>query len=525
MPVRLFTGLLVCHSACLWGACTPRHELNPSQSTRLDLAAPSFAERGPHDDEAVVAGFTDAVGQIAWREDDGDEVAPEVYATLEAMLETRAVHEGCSGGVCKVTRSLLVHRTSESAPAPSQWPTLDTLTEVAVFGVSYARNCTWFVATRTSRGWLEPIQLGGSARDCAVPLDDWVLGNHATLWFPVAIQHDADAVRIEAQVVESEGLYEIWDDPKAVATINRHRSVTVCRIGVFGSGTLACSERDEVAPAIRTSAAGLIAAAPLAPGPESFPLREAHRVGLELPARWIIAPRAPTSETDPVDRPQSLGKLTETLSRYSAAAVAQVSLGLDKPTVLINRTVPTIGVFDAGRYREISNRFASFVNEELEVTAIHGFDGGVQVDLSRTVRGDTTVTWRWSELITTEYQVMLARGVEFAVDGKHVASWERKVSADTTGVTLSGGRGELAWFRGTGRYTWDELAHATRRWRLAFARAWEPVSGEPTRRADGRDPHDEFTKDIVGRVVTIPGFVEPVNWAVVDAVTPISSFE
>src|SRR5690606_17659357 len=103
-----------------------------------------------------------------------------------------------------------------------------------------------------------------------------------------------------------------------------------------------------------------------------------------------------------------------------------VPLGVGKPTVLINRTSPTIGIFDAGRYREVSNRFRTFLNEELTVTAVHPFDGGVQVDLERTVRGDTTVTWRWSELITTEHQVMLARGVEIAVAGRLMASWERK---------------------------------------------------------------------------------------------------
>ena len=90
--------------------------------------------------------------------------------------------------------------------------------------------------------------------------------------------------------------------------------------------------------------------------------------------------------------------------------------------------------------------------------------------------------------------------------------WTRRIEVADDGVHLTEGKGALAWFRGTGRYRWDDLASATTRWarQLEVALAAAPPSMWIE--------HDEKGDDTRVALAFVPGFVEPVGRTIVDQV-------
>lgn len=476
--------------------------------TNRQARAESAIEKAPVTltDEAVLMAFARAV--------DGPRSEPREGSTVDVsatILEALA-----SSGECEPpTQCELIIRGNvvikEATPPAPDWPQLEPIEEVALVGLSRERICEWSLVARSKSGWLDPMWLGVSAAGCKTPLDDGAIEHDTELWFPVAVAHDGLAIRIEAQTIApSDELVAIWDDPRKSAAISRTRAVLLCRVHPLGAGGLACTTASDPPSTMTGTARLLYATAPLEPGSKLLPMSRSPEV-TTLASRWLIAP--PTDAKEPL-------LLAEVLSRYQRTETEFHSLGEKLPTVLVDRTNLSLLVLNRGATTWLSTHYASYANETLRITRVERTSGLLRVDYERILDGSTRVTWRFTELVTATHHVRLAAGVELSVDGKPLRSWSRTIEADPQGVTLRANRGELAWFRGTGRFTYAELERATARWRLGLARAWEAVAQEPTSFPE-RSRSEFAMKEGRGRLVTIPGYAEPTNWAVVDVVTPL----
>jgi hypothetical protein len=304
--------------------------------------------------------------------------------------------------------------------------------------------------------------------------------------------------------------------------------VQLCVNGAYGPGTFACAR--EAIPA--KSAAGAMepkGAPKPAQRPNTarveglLPFTEATRVGLEGAAKWYVAP-----SSSPSDRGAT--SLREALDSSGASVRLPIGStgagGAGAGTVLANRW--GLYLTRDGRLRRLSARQPSVENERFDLIGNEAGPGFARVDFSRTMEGEVEATWRWSEIVTPRHHIALATGVELRAGSEPIARWERRLEVDEAGVTLRAGAGQLAWFRGVGRFTWNELEQATAKWRLAFARAWEPHRPLPPPAGDAPpEPRVDETKDVhlskmrSAPLETLPGFVEPLDWAVVDAVHPL----
>ncbi|HRE90210.1 MAG TPA: hypothetical protein PK095_13835 [Myxococcota bacterium] len=473
------------------------------RDARGERARPTPIE--PLTAEQALAAFDQTVGTPSDEDREGDRV--EAYASLFEAVAQHPCESGTKGCELIVAHRHLVK--GESAQLPN-CPELEPIEEVVLVSHALERRCQWSLAARSRVGWLEPIDLGTSAAGCRAPLDDGAIENNSGLWFPLSFVGDGLSLRIEAQTHEySDALVTVWDEPSTKVTVSPRREVLLCRVHPYGRGTLACATESEALPPMTGDAKTLFAAAPVPAGSKLLPLGEASRVS-SLPARWILAPRV-------TPEPSSL--LTHVFSPYRDTHLDALPLGPNLPTVLIERLEPKILVVDRGETRWVGGHHANYANESLTVTRTQASPGLVRVDLERVVDGPTRVTWRFTELVTATHHVRLATGVEIATAGATVRAWTRRVEADQSSVTLSAATGALAWFRGTGRFTYEELELAVPRWRAAFAQAWLAVSTEPTRFPG--EERSELLKSSVGRLVTIPGFAEPTNWTVVDSIRPL----
>lgn len=460
----------------------------------------------PLTDEAVLMAFAGAVDGPGSEPREGTTV--DVSATiLEALASSRECE---SPSQCElITRSSVVIKGATN-PHPD-WPQLEPIEEVALVGLSRDRTCEWSLVARSRSGWLDPMWLGVSAAGCKTPLDDGAIEHDGGLWFPIAVAHDGLAIRIEAQTIaHSEELVAIWDDPQKSAAISRTRAVLLCRVHPLGAGGLACTTASDPPTTMTGTTKALYAKAPLEPGSKLLPMSRSPEV-TTLASRWLIAP--PTDAEKPL-------LLAEVLSRYQSTETELHPLGEKLPTALVDRTNLSLLVLHRGAMTWLSTHYASYENETLHITRTERTPGLLRVDYERVFEGPTRVTWRFTELVTATHHVRLATGVELSVDGKPLRAWSRTIEADPKGVTLRASRGELAWFRGTGRFTYPELERAATRWRLGFARAWETVAHEPTSFPE-RNRSEFAMKEGRGRLVTLPGYAEPINWAVVDVVTPL----
>lgn len=453
--------------------------------------------------EETLLAFDQSVGGPSEHAREGDVI--DAHSTLfEAVARGDCEHESPD---CELIVKHRLFVKGESAARPD-WPKMESLEEVALVGLDLERRCEWSLVARSRSGWLDPIGLGTSAAGCRAPLDDGAIENNSGLWFPLAFGLDGLALRIEAQTTEhSDELVRVWDEPTTNVTVSRRREVLLCQVHPFGRGGLACASESEPSRPLSGNLEALFATPPVATGSKLLPLSESSKVS-SLEAKWILAPLI--ESVDPTS-------LTEVFSRYRLAQTELHTVDADGPTVLLERLDPALLLLDRGQTRWISGHFTSFENETLRITRTEARPGVVRVDFERVVDGPTRVTWRFTELVTATHHVRLATGIEITVEGRPVRSWSREVSADRDGVTLSAGRGELAWFRGTGRFSWSELERATQRWRTGFARAWATVADEP-RRLAGKDESELRMKETVGRLVTLPGYAEPTDWAVVDMV-------
>lgn len=453
--------------------------------------------------EETLLAFDQSVGGPSDTVREGDII--EAHSTLfEAVARGDCEHESPD---CEVIVKHRLPAKGDIAPRPD-WPRMESLEEVALVGLDLERRCEWSLVARSRSGWLDPIGLGTSAAGCKAPLDDGAIENNSGLWFPLAFTSNGLALRIEAQTIEhSDELMRVWDEPTTNTTVSRRREVLLCQIHPLGRGGLACASESEPSRPLSGNLEALFATPPVATGSKLLPLSESSKVS-SLEAKWILAPLIESA--DPTS-------LTEVLSRYRLAQTELHAVEPDGPTVLLERLDPALLLLDRGLTRWISGHFTSFANESLHITRTEALPGVVRVDFERIVDGPTRVTWRFTELVTATHHVRLATGVEISVDDRPVRAWSRELAADRDGVTLRAVRGELAWFRGTGRFTWPELERATQRWRIGFAHAWTTVADEPTTLADKAE--SEFRiKESVGRLVTLPGYAEPTDWAVVDMV-------
>jgi hypothetical protein len=478
----------------LLAACTARSE------PMAEAAEPEES------DETLLARFDQSVRSPDLLEVYESEV--EVYTTLDEVLQ--ANQELCDPPPCGPSSTTIRFRTRVAAgtsATPPHWPLQQAIEEVALAGVHRNSSCSWRLAVRSAAGWLTPLYLGSSARGCRSALDDDAIGSWEPLWFPIGVEIVGATLRIEAQVFEREGLDTVWDDPKAVVTVTRRREVTLCQLHALGPGVLACTAKAEGDRSLRGDASTLYSAPPFASGSAELPWSDADKVGSVLPARWLLTPIAGSAD-------ENVGHLARLLDSYEPIRIEVYPLGPGLPTVVVRRDSPALLLLDRGRATPLSSQRANYLNERVVGTGSGGA-GLVRVDFERTVEGGTTVAWRWAELVTATHWVRLATGVTITSAGARVSGWDREVRADLSGVTLSGSSGELAWFRGTGRYTFEGLASAVARWRLGFARAWSAVADEPLRMPA---TEVEDGKDAVGRLVTVPGFAEPVNWTVSDEV-------
>ena len=402
------------------------------------------------------------------------------------------------------------HRVKGASPQLPNWPELEPIEEVALVGLAFARRCEWSLAARSRSGWLDPIHLGTSGDGCRTPLDDGAIENHSGLWFPLHFVADGLSLRVEAQTLEhSDALVEVWDEPSRTVTVSPRREVLLCRVHPLGRGALACATESEAAPPMTGNAKALFSAAPVPAGSKLLPLSEASRVSSRQ-ARWILGPPITPEPSTP---------LTRVFSAYRNTQLEVHPLGPDLPMVLVDRLEPIVLLLDRGQVRWLSVHHVGFENESVRITGTEAGPGLVRVDFEHAVDGPTRVTWRFTELVTATHHVRLATGVEIAIEGSPIHAWTRQVQADSASVTLRAGTGALAWFRGTGRFTYQELERATSRWRSAFAEAWYAVSEEPT--TFPNQGRSELSKVGLGRLVTIPGFAEPINWNVVDSARPL----
>lgn len=453
--------------------------------------------------EETLAAFDQSVGGPSDNPREGDVV--EAHPSLfEAVAQEDCERESPD---CELTVKHRLLVKGDIAP-PANWPRMERIEEVALVGLDLERRCEWSLVARSGSGWLDPIELGTSADGCRTPLDDGAIENSGGLWFPLAFSADGLALRIEAQTFEpSEELVQVWDEPTTRVTVSRRREVLLCQVHPFGHGGLACASESEPSRPLSGNLETLFAAAPIAAGAKLLPLSAASQVGT-LEAKWVLAPLIESTAPSP---------LTEVFSRYRLARVELHALEPNGPTVLVERLEPAILLVGRGHVHWVGSHLTSYENESLSITRTEARPGVVRVDFERVVDGPTRVTWRFTELVTATRHIRLATGVEIAVDGQPVRAWSREVSADRDGVTLSAGSGELAWFRGTGRFTWSELERATVRWRVGFARAWTAVADEPRRFSD-KDESELRIKETVGRLVTLPGYAEPTDWVVLDVV-------
>lgn len=458
------------------------------------------------------------------------------FASLAALFEDEGHALGCRGDTCPGLRVLADLVLPPLRPPLSELPRHHPITRALVVGTARSEACSWMLLLQTEGGWLRPKQLGDSPRGCKTPIHRARPGGggesgepdlEETAFFPLDVQVQGSALRLVAQSVAD------WSELELVAgehiPVMDERAwrveVRLCVNGALGPGTFACSreavparpQSDTQGPkgATRTSAnplTGVVA--------HLLPLSEAARVGAELAASWDLAPPIVPAR---VGAPS----LDEALS--GGAVVSRLPLGPPGPSGSAPSSVLAspwgLYLARAGQLRRLSSHYSGLENERFTLTHSQAGLDHVRVDLSRTLEGEVEVTWRWAEIVTPSRHIALATGVELRAKGELTARWERRLEVDADGVTLSPGAGQLAWFRGVGRFAWDELERATARWRLAFARAWEPHWQKPPPAGEPKPgPAEQDTKDIYlskmrsAPLMTLPGYAEPLDWAVVDAV-------
>ncbi len=346
--------------------------------------------------------------------------------------------------------------------------------EVRVVGHSIGEACYWRLVAKVPEGWLKSLDLGVSAVDCRAPLDGELLGSWS--WFPLGMQHDGAAVRIEGQGIRG---------GKA------SREVILCRAS---PGGLACAHEhaETRAPPTRR----------LALDKTSLPLSRAAEVGEALMANWLARPYGP-----------GVPRMPGADYGYGRARVVRHALAAGGPevVVLIGGSARVVLERD-GQASIVADPFVRAANERIELIALDRQPGLVRLSLALRNEGETTVVWRWDEIIRLVpggggkvQHIRVATGVDVrGPDGP--SGWSRDVIIEPEGLSLVESDGPLAWFRGVGRVPWKDLGPTLARDHRRAAQALMVAASDAP-------PFEGFSR----RALTlVPGFVEPVENAVLD---------
>jgi hypothetical protein len=367
--------------------------------------------------------------------------------------------------------------------------------EVRLLSVDLPKRCDWVLVARSKDGWFGPLELGSSAHGCTRPVDLVLVDELAPLWFPIATQALDGGLRLEGQGATEAGSMDL------AGSTGLTRVTYLCRVGAAGPDTLACA-REEVVVTPEVTWKSLGEARPIAPSSPSMAPGDLASVGATKEAYWILG-MAPT----------------EVLPSWMNASVCHVETALDRdePVVVTSRaTGYSVNSIRAGRARKRLSVYADYANETLAVRRVERVGDSVVVAAERVVQGPAQITTRWVDIVRVDRRFRLATGVTLEVGGERVGGWEREVVVEADGVRLSSRDGALAWFRGTGRFTWAELERQIPRWQKAFGRAWEASLRDPATRRKKASDREEIGTTVALRMV--PGFIEPLDDAVIDDV-------
>jgi hypothetical protein len=250
---------------------------------------------------------------------------------------------------------------------------------------------------------------------------------------------------------------------------------------------------------------------PLPPDPTFVPLSDAAHIGRDWDAEWRVRPTA-----DP----------ERTLFGYHSGVVQRVPFRAGEDVVVVagERHVRVVRVRGAAAFEAVT-ALESIVNAATRLDGIATAAGVVRVRLTRTLDGRDggkdalTVAWHWEEIFVAgppARHFRLLTGITLTRGGEVLAGWQREIVPEPNGLRLVERAGAIAWFRGTGRYTWEALAARLPRWRLQMAEAFQAVPPPP------RTPtlqNDERAHDTVGSLELLPGTIEPLHEIFLDEVT------
>ncbi len=445
------------------------------------------------------------------------------FATL-ADLAKAELWEGCEtcrGDTCSC---LETH-------ARALFPGHGGFAEVRLVAHHGSADCAWSLVARAPEGWLAPLAIGTSPPGCKQVFDRETPERMGRWWYPLAFTQDpsdARVFRVEGQGNIAQDLYQ--GGPEKLAPRRIDRVVLLCRVDATA---LACSTRqvsartvittlagspavplaNHAAPSRSTMLAPLPAALtdPLAPDPTFTPLADAAHIGRDWDAEWHVRPNA-TSE--------------RALYGFGAGIVQRLPFRAGEDMVVASgERYVRVMLVRGTAVSEAVTAMDLLANAASRLDGIATFPGVVRVRITRTVDGTEggkdalTVAWHWEEIFVAgppARHFRLLTGITLTRAGAALAGWQREVVPEPNGLRLVERAGAIAWFRGTGRYTWDALAASLPRWRLQMAEAFQQVPPPPRKPASQAD---ERRGDSVGSLELLPGTIEPLYEIFLDEVT------
>ncbi|MCC6622622.1 MAG: hypothetical protein IT385_15270 [Deltaproteobacteria bacterium] len=456
-------------AACLLvTACGPRSEARGPELAPERAAVDYDPLDEPFTLEAAAPVVSPTLGALA-REEDWEIVACE--------------RDACAGAVTWAERTFVASGRG-------------AIERVRLIGLKQPSACAWRLVFGVQQGWLPSIELGESAAECLRPLDAELVTSSMRIWFPLTFDVDASGVRVEGQGLEPS--YELIEG--AVSPLHRTsitRVVHLCRID---GAVVACAQRSGPGGHAIGPVAAVVRAKPIAPDPAFAPRSEIGAVGREVLAEWRRGPGV-----DPI--------LASVLADVGTTRIHDVPMGGEgRVLVASGDRHAQIYVARAGLVRRLAAPYPVFENERLGVEGVSRDGDAVRVRMVRVNEGDATVTWRWDEILTATWHAHLATGISVTLADGSSVGWTRRIKVGPGGVSLTEAAGALAWFRGTGSYTWDELGSVAARWERQLEAAFAAAPREAARDVD------EMGKQRVARLTLVPGFVEPVGTTIVDRV-------
>ena len=440
------------------------------------------------------------------------------YATLADLLRVDgwAGCQACSGDIC----ACLTTRATLTVPAPQPNAPPPDVREVRLVGHQSPDRCAWMLLIKARDGWLAPYPLGTSPADCRTTLDATSPDQLDVWWYPLAVsQTPADpstpfAFRLEGEGADTRTLFSATPEVPAARTIDR--IVWLCRVD---GHALACAMQSTPARTVVARLDAPLAAAlttPLDPDPTLAPLSAAARVGTTWNADWIVTPSA-----DPLTQERRFGTNRVQTVPFRPGQTLAIAAGERFVRVQLQADHQVYDLALIGAERP---------NEALELTGVVTTPGLVRVQLARAIKaegvtGALDVLWQWEELFVAAppaRHVRILTGIALADARGPLASWRRDLVADAQGLDLREHDGALAWFRGTGHFTWEAFAARLPAWRRAMGQAFQAAPRDRRRRHAGAPESEAGLDDFVAQLELLPGFIEPLAEIFADEVAPLA---